>query len=66
MKAKCRAKALNQNYGSTLSKLGTDNTLYKTKRQFIDTTLLARRNSIAHEENLDLGVDDYLKARDEI
>lgn len=42
-----------------LSMIGFDNKNYQTKNNFIDESLLARRNSIAHGEYVDLSFDSY-------
>lgn len=42
-----------------LSIIGVDKNVYQTKGNFIDESLLARRNSIAHGEYLDLNADSY-------
>lgn len=46
--------------------LGLDMMPYETKRQLIDSSLVDRRNRIAHGEALDIGVKDYLDLHDEI
>lgn len=46
--------------------LGLDVALYETKSNFIDSSLVSRRNHIAHGEALDIGVDDYLELHDEV
>lgn len=44
--------------------LGVDYSPYKTREKFIDSSLLGRRNRIAHGEVIDIGLDDYDKMRD--
>ncbi len=46
--------------------LGLDMTLYETKCNFIDSSLVDRRNHIAHGESLDIDLDDYLALHDEV
>ena len=46
--------------------LGLDFSPYETKSNFIDASLVDRRNHIAHGEPLDIGVKDYLALHDEV
>jgi MAE_28990/MAE_18760-like HEPN len=49
-----------------ISTLGLDISPYETKKNFIDESLVNKRNHIAHGEQLDIGVDDYLLLHDEV
>lgn len=46
--------------------VGINPTPYQTKYHLIDSSLLKRRNRIAHGEYLDLGSDDYRTLADEV
>jgi len=46
--------------------LGIDYSLYETKQVLIDEKLLARRNTIAHGEYLQLDKDDYLELHSQV
>lgn len=46
--------------------LGLDFSPYETKSNFIDASLLDRRNHIAHGEPLDIDVRDYVALHDEV
>lgn len=46
--------------------LGLDITPYETKKQLIDSSLVDRRNHIAHGDTLDIGVADYVLLHDEV
>lgn len=46
--------------------LGLDISPYETKYRLIDSSLVDRRNRIAHGDALDIGVDDYLALHDEV
>lgn len=48
------------------STLGLDNVPYETKKNFIDLSLVDRRNHIAHGSNLDIDKDDYFALHDEV
>jgi hypothetical protein len=48
------------------SSLGVDTGRYATKYVLIDSSLLARRNNIAHGAFFDLGEDDFFKLSDEV
>jgi hypothetical protein len=43
-----------------------DITPYETKKQLIDSSLVDRRNHIAHGDTLDIGVADYVLLHDEV
>ncbi|WP_036300546.1 MAE_28990/MAE_18760 family HEPN-like nuclease [Methylomarinum vadi] len=49
-----------------LSLIGISETPYLTKSNFIDESLLARRNSIAHGEYIDVTQDSYKEISDEV
>jgi hypothetical protein len=49
-----------------LSIIGIDKNCYQTKSNFIDESLLARRNSIAHGEYLDLNSESYKGVSDTV
>lgn len=49
-----------------LSIIGIDNSPYITKNNFIDESLLARRNSIAHGEYIDITQHSYKEVSDEV
>lgn len=46
--------------------LGLDMTPYETKCRLIDSSLVDRRNRIAHGDALDISVEDYLVLHDEV
>ena len=46
--------------------LGLDMSPYETKCHLIDSSLLDRRNHIAHGDVLDIGLEDYLTLHDEV
>lgn len=46
--------------------LGLDMAPYETKCHFIDSSLVGRRNHIAHGDLLDIDVDEYLELHDEV
>jgi len=46
--------------------LGLDMSPYETKSHLIDSSLVDRRNHIAHGDLLDIGVGDYLVLHDEV
>lgn len=46
--------------------LGLDGSVYETKQRLIDSSLVDRRNHIAHGDVLDIGVDEYLVLHDEV
>lgn len=46
--------------------LGLDMSPYETKSNLIDSSLVDRRNRIAHGDSLDIGIDDYLILHDEV
>lgn len=46
--------------------LGLDMMPYETKCRLIDSSLVDRRNRIAHGEALDIGINDYLELYDEV
>ncbi len=46
--------------------LGLDMSPYETKCHLIDSSLLDRRNHIAHGDLLDIGTEDYLALHDEV
>ena len=49
-----------------LKTLGIDTKEYELKAHLIDNQLLAKRNHIAHGNELDVDVDDYLRLHDDI
>ena len=49
-----------------LKTLGMDTTEYELKAHLIDNQLLAKRNHIAHGNELDVNEDDYLRLHDDI
>ena len=46
--------------------LGLDMSPFETKCHLIDSSLVDRRNHIAHGDSLDIGIDDYLALHDEV
>ena len=46
--------------------LGLDMMPYETKCHLIDSSLVDRRNRIAHGDALDISVEDYLVLHDEV
>ncbi|NJO71396.1 MAG: hypothetical protein HC825_06300 [Oscillatoriales cyanobacterium RM1_1_9] len=46
--------------------LGLDYSLYETKQKLIDSTLLAKRNYVAHGEYLNLEKKDYLQLHSQV
>jgi hypothetical protein len=46
--------------------LGLEMAPYETKCHLIDSSLLDRRNHIAHGDVLDIGLEDYLELHDEV
>lgn len=46
--------------------LGLEWSPYETKCQLIDSSLVNRRNHIAHGDSLDIGISDYLVLHDEV
>lgn len=46
--------------------LGLDSSRFETKKAIIDEKLLARRNHIAHGDDLSIGPDDYVALQQEV
>lgn len=46
--------------------LGLDMSPYETKCQLIDSSLVNRRNHIAHGDSLDISISDYLELHNEV
>jgi hypothetical protein len=46
--------------------LGLDMSPYETKSHLIDSSLVDRRNHIAHGDELDIDINDYLELHDEV
>ena len=46
--------------------IGIDNSRYSTRGNFVDSSLLGRRNSVAHGGRIDLDVDGFTNTLDEV
>lgn len=46
--------------------LGLDSGAFLTRLNFIDSSLVNRRNHVAHGESLSIGVDEYLELHDDV
>jgi hypothetical protein len=53
-------------FGNIAESIGIDPSPYESKYNFIDISLVKRRNDIAHGQSLDLDADDCRKLADEV
>lgn len=51
-------------FGYVLTSLGIDKSHYETRKQFVDKSLVGRRNQIAHGGQMDLTVDGFIDVAD--